>query len=299
MRRVRRALSALLVLFIGLTGFGAAAAWAPAPFGDVAAVERDLVTVTEQIEGTVEQRRALDRLVYLGFQGYVRDCMRRAGLDYTPPPDRPSYVGFDHLWPSTEFSSLVPIRDVPRPETGLYVAASAEAAVGPPTTANNNAPAGVPDGTTARYGKTLTGCGDVPSSRYQGLDSWPGRDQLRVDFNRTLDRANSTWYVQAALAGYVPCMGLRGFRTRTVEDLFWQLRRRVNADDLGPGRPGWEDLVDWERRAAAADARCRTTAHARGMAALAPLLADFRAEHERELSASAAAWREVATRAQA
>jgi hypothetical protein len=103
-------------------------------------------------------------------------------------------------------------------------------------------------------------------------------------------------------AGYRSCMTASGFAVRDREQLLSSLQRRLGstADVPVPGHDGdaaWRAWMALERRAGAADASCRSAAHAAGWAQLGPKIAVFEHRYARKLAEEQAGWRRLVRRA--
>lgn len=275
---------------------------------DAAAVEADYAATYEQMVGTIAQRRAAEQLAYVRFQGQIRDCMRKAGFNYTPPPFFQMYDGYEHMPPPAEFSALVPVHPEPRPETGLAVTSQRERSRAHEArgSANPGFERLKTEDERRAYGVAGEACQPAQGT-YTNLGSSKVSDQLQEQFATVLESANSRAAVKGALDGYSACMKSEKIPAKSVEDLRGKVMERFNAKEsalgaaapLRPGKPEWADVVQFEKQAAAADSRCRAEAHTLGMAALEPLLRTFKTEHASELKESEAVWGSVAREAAA
>ncbi len=259
-----------LVATAGLAGCSGAAPAAPAAPG----YDR----IVTQVYGTPGQRQAADARAWWTSRMAAVECMRRAGQDYSifgynAPLDR-EYVDPGDLLGFAPARQDLDVADelIHTSATRSTLNASAQSVAAQRCETESAAPAAslVPDGQQALA------------------------DEL-VDVLRKVQDATAP-----NVAGdYRTCMAAAGIPATDLADLRARAKRAFPvaeaADEYNPTNvPGWADGVAFERRAAAADAGCRTAVVKTVRTAATPQLVEFAHQHAAELDRVAAGWAWIA-----
>lgn len=269
----------------------------PAP-ADGDAARAQLTRLYETIWGSPAERLDADRLIYVRYQGPIRQCMAAARYGYVPPPfvssfSRPSRATRAFV----DDDVLAPV-DAPTVERDRFFLAVDNAGAAEEQVRAAEAPNPAYTKLDARgrraYAKAGLACQPAQDT-YTDLGTPTGSEDLRADLFAVLERAKSAPEVRSALQDYPQCLKDRGFIAAKRSTLVAQAQELfLDPDTGGPGRPGtarWAAAVEFERNAAAADARCRARGHDAALAALGGPLDDFARGHAAALSAARAYWR--------
>ncbi|UQU66534.1 hypothetical protein COUCH_09835 [Couchioplanes caeruleus] len=246
-------------------------------------------SVVTRIYGTPAQRRAADERAWKLTQIAAGECRRRAGIDYpargfTPVSER-TYVapgdllGFAPARADFDIAGqleLLVLKAVNAEHYARWMARTKRGS-GPAWVAAQRCEA-TATATTARL---------APE----------GQEHLAAALVAELSR------VQAAAAPMLPadyrnCLHAQGFDAAGLPALQARVEQAFPAVPVGartvPARlPGWPDAVTVERRAAAADARCRAREAGAVMEAALPRLTTFAATHTEALGEMSAGWSRI------
>lgn len=243
--------------------------------------------IVAQVYGTPAQRRAVDARAWWSSRVAAVECMRRAGhtysiVGYNAPSDREYVAPADLL-------AFAPARQDFDVADHLVSAASARLVLDSEarsviTDEGSTDPGRAPTARRCETEASAAGVGRVPDGQ-QGLAA-----QL-VDRLRQAQAAAAPTLV----ADYRTCMAVAGIPSADLADLRTRVERAfpvtlATVENDPTTLPGWADAVAFERRAAAADARCREAAVKSVRTHAAPRLVEFAHQHAAELDRVAAGW---------
>ena len=272
-------------LLVGVFAAACGSEDAAGPSPDPAAVERGRVLfeqVSLSVYGSAEDRLAVERDDAALFQGALASCMGAAGFAYHRAPSEGQNGG-----PLTfgDFESITEIGEdfgIATAKRNQAVVADELHAAARPMTAEQG----------AAYGKALSGCSSVASEKQQQGASRRGRTP--VGPTAIFSEVEKQPAVTEALAAYRPCMGVAGFEAKSYSAVYQQVLDGFPRADLGwvsmQQDPQWHAAVEFEKRAARADAKCRRPAQDLAFAAAADRLEQFVTENRVELDAARAQW---------
>ena len=287
----------LAIVLASVSGFAGAAGCAGAARVDrTAAVDAASIldTLSERVGGTVNQRRAGELIMYHQFQDPIRDCMRRAGFDYTPPPFVDMYAGRTRAGSIAGASWFAPI-----PEDELGVAADA-VRVSPVDDQNHPNPGftSLDESGRQRYNDAMNGC----TPKREGNDHFPpSYVEVEGRISGLLSSVTKSSAVVDAAKGYRACMRRSGFDVATYAELYEHVQERVSRERPPVGRakasPGWTAAVALDRAAATADATCRRPVHELAMSMAADKLSAFARDSADDIARVEREWSDMETRA--
>ncbi len=272
-----RRLTAVAVAAATLTGCGPTApAAAPAATG--------YDQVIAQVYGTPAQRRAADARAWWTARLAAADCMTRAGhsyaiAGYTAPSLRDDVAAGNLLAFTPTGPTLGVAEKLTRAaDTRLILDAAARAAT--------DYRPGTDRAATVRRCET--------EAAAEAANRVPDEQQALAAQLVDQLRQVQTTHAPTLPADYRTCMTAAGTPAADVTDLRARVERMfppTAADAYDPTTvPGWADAVAAERRAAAADTRCRKDAVKTVRAAADRQMTGFAREHAAELKRVAAGW---------
>ncbi|MEH1013022.1 hypothetical protein V6U90_07915 [Micromonospora sp. CPCC 206060] len=263
-----------------------------------AAIDR-LARLSQVINGTPGQRSAGEILLYHAYQDPVRDCLARTGLSYPTLPFADPYAGSKSLpvdgglWLTPLTPQTLGLADPER--FALSAAQQAE------QDAISSAYERLDPAARRRYDEAVIAC---PAPHGVGeIHFPPSWVPLNSAYQEVLTRVAKDWRVRAAGRSYPDCMRADGFPVSTYGELIELIGARIGPASLpgygGVGGPAWSAVVEQERAAARADARCRRTAYEVALAVVAPELVRFERRYANGLARVAGEWAAMVDRARA
>lgn len=241
--------------------------------------------ISTSLYGTPNDRLAAEKATAARFQGTLADCMKTKGFTYQPAPSEQQNGG--PISPG-DLDVIADISD----NFGLATAKRHQAEVADQLRAYNAAHP-VPAEQEAAYGKALGDCTAVASKSEEPFSA-PVQGGLMKELTATFREVAKTPAVAAAIAAYSPCMTEAGFTAKNRLHIYQQALDKFPRADLGVAAmekdPQWAAAVDFETKAAAADAACRQPAQDQALAAAAPRLQTFVTKYAAQLAAADASW---------
>jgi len=226
---------------------------APPPV-DAAGATAAYTRLVEAADGTRDQRIRDEKLVWAELNQSILACMRKAGLDYTVPPfvmtaGGPSDPG--------DLTSVLPLGlpDFGIAENRESMARATTAGVVPARLTGADEKSGYDDAV------------DTCTAAAPARDDWDpdGAGELLgkiVDIFSAIEQQPA---VQAKLKAYGSCLNQAGYQATTAAALRDTIYAKLPTADVPwatlSASPEWRQAVDYERRAAADDTRCRTDLH--------------------------------------
>lgn len=252
---------------------------------DVAQAEEHVLDMEAQINGTVSERVAVERLTYVRYQGAIAACMRAAGWRYAPPP----FAGGSAHWSGPRFDEDALWSLDPQVAAGEGLGLAADTRVAWAQTHGRFDPTdpGPLDETTRdAYSAAVDAC-QPATSTYADLWGQYGVPSLRVEWARLKTEASTAEAVREAQGRYPACMARAGWAVSSRSALVELLSRRfhdASGGPLDPATAAFRSAASAEREAATADIECRAAAHAAAMVALAASLPDLQTRREGNLA---------------
>ncbi|MFI5937133.1 hypothetical protein [Actinoplanes sp. NPDC051494] len=286
MHRQRIILSGVLAVVAALAGgcdTGDAVA-APAP----AARGHELfVQIMVALRGTSEQRLAAEQLTVDRQEQARASCMERKGFAYAMMPS-PRSAGGPQGLNIGDLSSTAPLG---AGDFGIATAARNSLEAADRWAAAKEA-IRVPAARERDERIAISLCQRELPEMFEHRPPYAMRLGLEVE--RIFEGVEKLPVVAAALDRYPGCMREAGFEAKDFSQIFWTVNDRMPRGDTGWAvlrqDPAWAAAVEFEKRAAAADTTCRRPAQDHAMAAAAPRLEEFVADHRAELGAASASW---------
>lgn len=287
MGRRRWLVTAVLVVPVTamVAGCGTAPSGSAGGRADVARAEEQVLDMEAQINGTVAERVAVERLTYVRYQGAIATCMRAAGWRYAPPP----FASGSAHWSGPRFDedALWSVDPQEADAAGLGLAADARVAWAQMHGRFDPADPGPLDETTRdAYSQAVDACQPATSS-YADLWGQYGVPSLRAEWARLKVDATADVAVRDALERYPACMAQAGWVVSSRSALVEMLSRQFQAASGGPLDPAsaaFRSAASAERAAAKADIGCRVEAHAAAVVALAVSSGDLQARRAGDLA---------------
>lgn len=243
--------------------------------------------VITQVYGSPAQRQAADARAWWTARLAAVECMRRAGhtygiVGYNATSDR-EYVAPGNLL------AFAPVRQDLGVADHLVRAGGARLVL-------NAAANGVAndDGSTNSDPVADAHRCETEAAASAGPPVPDGQQTLAAQLVDRLRQVQDTTAPTLA-SDYRTCMAAAGIPATDRADLQTRVERAYPVTpatvEHDPTRlPGWSEAVAFERRAAAADGRCRQASVKTVRAAAAPQLAEFTRRHAAELDRMAAGW---------
>lgn len=234
-----------------------------------------------KVYGTTPQRAAAAEAGWLRTQLAVQECMSGKGLEYTPAP-------YQQL-PDTGVAPGDLLAFAPaRTDFGVARRVQAFAAAGDFA---QPALAGASEETADKFAAAVSECatGDI-----QDAGNPKGQEVLDGQLVAALSVVEKK--VLPDLAGtYKTCLAGKGFPAANLSDLYVKVEQKFppisyeHKSDATKA-PGWAEAVEFEKKAAAADAGCRADAVDTALMAAEPALAEFTARNSAAIEQVAAGW---------
>ncbi len=257
----------------------------------------DLESLRQNIDGTLEQRRASDYLSHLRYQESIQSCMGQLGLDYSQPPYLDIYGGFS-AEPGYLGAWLSPVSEQSVVGRRLGIEAGAlslaSAAAGGLESANPGYE-NLDDAGRARYLESLDSC-EPEQDLYVDLEP-PEAAPLRADLEELVSSVLLSPSVVDAIDGYPDCMAREGFPDIGAP---WELQEQLQQEfplsaapiNGAPASADWEEAANRELEAAIADQTCRSAVIDAAADSLANGLQEYQQQNELELAALQSSWEE-------
>lgn len=306
---VALALAAGLAAGCGSELYGAVPAPVAAAAETTTRTEALLLDLHEQVNGTIEDRRAQEFAAYAATQGHLRSCMAAAEFAYNVPPFYDIYAGQARLPLPDTFLELPKASREHASAHGLHigerVVAARQDAVDPAAIARSEKRTAAYKQLSASqqdaYGVQLTKCERSLPAGVEQTGLPPTKQALDDALRGTWQSAVEAPEVQTASAGYAGCMKEAGVAVESREHLLILVDGnygpfKPDLDGSAPlelTHPQFTSAQQFEKQAAIADARCRQDAHQLAMTRLLPLLERFAADHASEIATVRQQWAET------
>ena len=258
-----------------------------------------LVDLYEQVNGSLKQRAAVEKLTYIAYQGAIEHCLSQAGYRYSPPPFVNPYEGRAHLRLSIDLPALIE----PGAANHLDIeaetarAAQAEARVAAHRNPEYEHLSGAE---RRRYSDQVTKC-EPPTDTY--VDAFVPRASLELDapLGERLREVQDSSSVRTASQSYATCLRDHGVSATSLGALEKQVRAMFEPQPgaaVAGGLSLRQEAEEFQHKASEADAECRHNTWVTAMTELKPVLATFTEEHADALRSLTEAWATVETRAE-
>ncbi|MFI5497318.1 hypothetical protein [Actinoplanes sp. NPDC051859] len=287
---MKKIITAGAALTIGAFTAGCAnsfAAGAPAEPAAAAQGRSLFEQVSLSLYGSADDRLAAEKDVAARFQGALARCMKKKGFTYQQAPSEQQNGG--PIAPG-DLASITEITG----DFGIATAKRNQAEVADKLRAMN-ASSTMTAEEEAAYGKALGNC--TPEASKQQPFTPTGQGNSMKWLTNTFREVEKTPAVADALDTYVPCMSKAGIQTKSYFTTYQQALDRFPRADLGwasmQADPKWQEAVEFEKKAAAADAACRRPAQDQAFATAAPQLQQFVTKNRAQLDAARTAWTQL------
>lgn len=290
MRTMKRQLTTTMALaLVGLTGCGTAVGISSAEGQvDTAQVERQAAALYDRITGTGPQREAGHYLQYQGANDAFWACLREH--------DQQPSSRFVPIWTGYVSSPLYGLWLAPLGQAPSNVALARRTVA----TADAEAEAAAAsDMDSAAYRKAARTCVAItPTVDPADLPGKPdGAEELTGTYTELIAGIDARL---GPIEDYRQCLAAAGVELADGEEqghpaLEATLTRLMPTPPAPGEEPSaeWQDYLDLEAEALAADSSCRREQYERGLALLAPELEEFESTHAAEIERVAAGWEEL------
>lgn len=300
---MRRLLSVSIVLLVTASACGSAEeagdpSQSPPPAG-IQTWERQLDHLHDLIGGSPRERAAGELVLFHREQDPFTDCMRAAGIDYTPPAWADMWRLRDSRGSGASASLfLEPIDDPDFPVRVERAEANAQRETGRDEARSNHAYASLGPAAKARWDAATKRCHPGRAST-EGWHPAGGYQSLMNAYYALLGVGDAAAVRHAR--GYARCMraaGIHAENASLLPDALIPNFPPEQAPAEGPGGPLFQKWVAKVHRAMAADSRCRRPAFLAGWRALGPRIVPWERAHAAAIAALHRRWEALVSRAE-
>ncbi|MFI2663995.1 hypothetical protein [Micromonospora carbonacea] len=256
-------------------------------FETLSASETRYNRVVQSIYGTPEQRSATEELLFFKVQQAISGCMRGEGAKYAIT--KFSGIARFSLTAPGDLTAFAPLSD----DFGVADRLAQLAADGEPT---NREFSSLTDKGRDEYLRALEGCQNA-GQQFQGQSMPAGHDDLANRLIDALSKVERSAEVTAALAKYPACLAERSVKAPDWSALYLSVEKSFPPTPSAPTDvtkdPQWLKAREYEQRAAAADAECRSETREIAIIAAAPVLARFERDNAAALKGIGVHWSEA------